>query len=170
MDILQRYFNLKENCQAPLSMGFSRQEYWSGLPCPPPGGLPDPGTEALSLMFTCIGRWGLYHQHFLIYRNISFQLGSLTNIFLLFFGFCFVCKIIIFTNLTQMTLCIFILCAHTYIYTYTYRSAYICIHMSFQICIGIRNHICCLFRFSKNTVASHKIIPHILYDVYIINY
>ena len=29
--------------QAPLSMGFSRQEYWSGLPCPPPGALPDPG-------------------------------------------------------------------------------------------------------------------------------
>ena len=31
--------------QAPLSMGFSRQEYWSGLPCPPPGDLSDPGTE-----------------------------------------------------------------------------------------------------------------------------
>ena len=31
--------------QAPLSMGFSRQEYWSGLPCPPPGDLPHPGTE-----------------------------------------------------------------------------------------------------------------------------
>ena len=31
--------------QAPLSMGFSKQEYWSGLPCPPPGSLPDPGTE-----------------------------------------------------------------------------------------------------------------------------
>ena len=29
--------------QAPLSMGFFRQEYWSGLPCPPPGDLPDPG-------------------------------------------------------------------------------------------------------------------------------
>ena len=29
-------------CQAPLSMGFSRQEYWSGLPCPPPGDLPQP--------------------------------------------------------------------------------------------------------------------------------
>ena len=28
---------------APLSVGFSRQEYWSGLPCPPPGDLPDPG-------------------------------------------------------------------------------------------------------------------------------
>ena len=31
--------------QIPLSMGFSRQEYWSGLPCPSPGDLPDPGTE-----------------------------------------------------------------------------------------------------------------------------
>ena len=35
--------------QAPLSMGFSRQEYWSGLPCPPPGDLPDPGAEPTSL-------------------------------------------------------------------------------------------------------------------------
>ena len=32
-------------CQAPLSMRFSRQEYWSGLPCPPIEDLPDPGTE-----------------------------------------------------------------------------------------------------------------------------
>ena len=36
-------------CQAPLSMGFSRQEYWSGLPCPPPEDLPDPGIKPLSL-------------------------------------------------------------------------------------------------------------------------
>ena len=35
--------------QASLSMGFSRQEYWSGLPCPPPGDLPDTGTEPVSL-------------------------------------------------------------------------------------------------------------------------
>ena len=35
---------------APLSMGFSRQEYWSGLPCPPPGDLPSPGTEPTSLL------------------------------------------------------------------------------------------------------------------------
>ena len=34
---------------APLSMGFSRQEYWSGLPCPPPGDLPDPEIEPASL-------------------------------------------------------------------------------------------------------------------------
>ena len=32
-------------CQAPLPMGFSRQEYWSGLPFPSPGDLPDPGIE-----------------------------------------------------------------------------------------------------------------------------
>ena len=32
-------------CQAPLSLGFSRQEYWSGLPCPPADYLPKPGLE-----------------------------------------------------------------------------------------------------------------------------
>ena len=37
-----------ETLQAPLSMGFLRQEYWSGLPFPAPGALPDPGIEALS--------------------------------------------------------------------------------------------------------------------------
>ena len=36
-------------CQAPLSMGFSQQEYWSGVPCPPPGDLPNPGIEPASL-------------------------------------------------------------------------------------------------------------------------
>ena len=35
--------------QAPLSMGFHRQEYWSGLPFAPPRGLPDPGFELMSL-------------------------------------------------------------------------------------------------------------------------
>ena len=35
-------------CQAPLSMGFSRQEYWSGLPFPSPGDLPVPGVEPRS--------------------------------------------------------------------------------------------------------------------------
>ena len=37
-------------CQAALSMGFSRQEYWSRLPFPTPGDLPDPGIEPESLM------------------------------------------------------------------------------------------------------------------------
>ena len=38
-------------CQAPLSMRFSRQECWSGLLCPPPGDLLDPGMELMSLMY-----------------------------------------------------------------------------------------------------------------------
>ena len=40
--------------EAPLSMGFSWQEYWSGLPCPPPGDLPDPGIE---LRLLCLQYW-----------------------------------------------------------------------------------------------------------------
>ena len=38
--------------QAPLAMGFPRQEYWSGLPLPFPGDLPDPGTEPESFALT----------------------------------------------------------------------------------------------------------------------
>ena len=38
-------------CQAPLSMGFSRQEHWSGLPFPSPGDLPNPGIEPGWILF-----------------------------------------------------------------------------------------------------------------------
>ena len=41
-------------CHTPLSMGFFRQQYWSGLPCPPPGDLPDPGIEPESPMFPAL--------------------------------------------------------------------------------------------------------------------
>ena len=40
--------------QASLSMGFSRQEYWSGLPFSVPGDLPDPGIEPMSLTFPAL--------------------------------------------------------------------------------------------------------------------
>ena len=48
--------------QAPLSTGFSRQESWSGLPCPPPGNLPNPGIKPASLtsadrFFTAGATW-----------------------------------------------------------------------------------------------------------------
>ena len=52
-------------CQTPLSMGFSRQEYWSGLPCLPPGDLHDPGikpappvTPALQAGSLLLSHWG----------------------------------------------------------------------------------------------------------------
>ena len=41
-------------CQASLSMGFSRQEYWSGLPLPSPGDLPDTGIEPGSFVLQII--------------------------------------------------------------------------------------------------------------------
>ena len=55
--------------QAPLSMGFSKQEYWSGLPFPSPGDLRDPGIEPVSLMsptlagglFTTSATMGILH-------------------------------------------------------------------------------------------------------------
>ena len=46
--------------QAPLSMVSFRQEYWSGFPFPPPGDLPDQGSNHISCI-SCTGRWILYH-------------------------------------------------------------------------------------------------------------
>ena len=49
-------------CQAPLSMGFSRQEFWSGLPVPSPGDLPDegiePGSSVLQADSLLLSHWG----------------------------------------------------------------------------------------------------------------
>ena len=50
-------------CQAPPPMGFSRQEYWSELPCSSPGGLPDPGIKPIS--HVSVGSWVIYHRHHL---------------------------------------------------------------------------------------------------------
>ena len=57
--------------QAPLCMGFSRQEYWSGMQCPPPGDQTDVS------YISCVGRQVLYYQHHLgrltgTYTNFSF--------------------------------------------------------------------------------------------------
>ena len=63
-------------CQASLSMEFSRQEYWSGLPFPSPGDLLDPGIKPESLVLPIrIGRQVLYYcstwdTFILIYGNI----------------------------------------------------------------------------------------------------
>ena len=46
--------------QAPLSVGFFRQEHWSGLPFPTPGDLPNPGIEPLSLESPALDGWVLY--------------------------------------------------------------------------------------------------------------
>ena len=47
--------------QPPLSMGVSKQEYWSGFPCTSSEDLPNPGIKPTSPCASCIGRWVLYH-------------------------------------------------------------------------------------------------------------
>ena len=48
-------------CQAPLSIGPFREEYWGGLPFPLPGDLPNSGIELTSSANSCFGSWVLYH-------------------------------------------------------------------------------------------------------------
>ena len=84
--------------QAPLSMEFFRQEYWSGLPCPPPGDLPEPGTEpaapALQTESLPLSHWG---SPFLTIKRLAYTNGVQTqvviritrNSFLLFILLCF---------------------------------------------------------------------------------
>ena len=79
-------------CQAPLSMGFSRREYWSGWPCPLSGDLPDSGIENVSLTSPALagrffttsttweahspGRWvQLFRVLRILYYHPSWELG-----------------------------------------------------------------------------------------------
>ena len=47
-------YGLYVACQAPLSMGFSRQEYWNGLPLPTPEDFPDPGIKSMTVMSSAL--------------------------------------------------------------------------------------------------------------------
>ena len=47
--------------QAPLSLGFSQQEYWNGLPFPSQGDVPDTRIEPMSPVSSVLGEWILYH-------------------------------------------------------------------------------------------------------------
>ena len=52
-------------CQAPMSMGFSTREYWSGEPFPSPGDLLDPGIQPIYHCVSCISKQVHYHQRLL---------------------------------------------------------------------------------------------------------
>ena len=80
--------------QAPLSMGFSRQEYWSGLPFPPPGSLPYPGIKPTSLMSpVSAGRFftteplGKPLLPFFLILSLFLPSTKLTGFYILFGGF-----------------------------------------------------------------------------------
>ena len=69
-------------CQAPLSIGFPRQECWSGLPFPTPGNLPDPGIELLHLLHRQADSLPPHHLGSLKWGEkelISLLNGSVTN-------------------------------------------------------------------------------------------
>ena len=71
--------------QAPLSMEFSRQEYWNGMPCPPPEDLPDPETEPVSLLsaalagefFTTSATWKIIF----LYSEVKVKVSQLCQLF-----------------------------------------------------------------------------------------
>ena len=65
---------------APLSMRFSRQECQSGLPCPPPGDLPNPVIELASLKSICSDRWVLYNNSHLGNPFCSLPLFRFANL------------------------------------------------------------------------------------------
>jgi len=69
--------------QAPLSMGFPRQEYWSGLPFPPSGDFSDPGIEPMLLASPSIGRWVFYP---CATWEASSQLSATFSFFKIFIG------------------------------------------------------------------------------------
>ena len=79
-------------CQAPLSMGFSRQEYWSGLPFPSPGDFPNPGIETESAAFASesftteppVIVLYLFCLFFILYFCLPFRVGSFLELFLQF--------------------------------------------------------------------------------------
>ena len=77
--------------QASLSMGFSRQEYWSGLPCPPPGDVPDLGVEPASLTSPALaGRFFISSAIWealtsLVYTTFSLLIPQSFSILFLFF-------------------------------------------------------------------------------------
>ena len=74
--------------QAPLSMEFSRQEYWSGLPCPPPADLPNSGIEPKSLtflalagsFFTTITTWDAQYIPLLVHNQDVGRTGLLRGL------------------------------------------------------------------------------------------
>ena len=70
--------------QAPLSMGFSRQEYWNGFPHPPPGDLPDPGVEPVSLTLRQTVYQLSYQESYLRRENFCKALKASTSYTFLF--------------------------------------------------------------------------------------
>ena len=74
-------------CQAPLSMGFSRQGYWSGLPCPPPGDLPNPGIKPESVVSPALaGRFFTTSATWEVHEEAYIRIYDYTDVFQVYIG------------------------------------------------------------------------------------
>ena len=116
--------------QAPLSIGFSRQKYWSGLPLPPPGDLPDPGIEpvtpvslVLQVNSLPLSHWGsLIHIHTHIYTYIYIHTAIYTHTYIY--------RPIIHMHIyTHSYTHIYLHTIYIYIHIYTYIHTHIYIHI-----------------------------------------
>ena len=116
--------------QTPLSMGFSRQEYWSGLPCPPPGNLPDPVIKPTSL---CL----LYRQvcslplappgnpmYTCVYVRIGVHVCVYVHVYMykcVYMGVCIYAQVCIYVSICYMCMhmCVWMyICVHMCVYLY----------------------------------------------------
>ena len=101
--------------QAPLSMGFSRLESWSGLPFPPPGGLSDPGLEPTSLVSPALaGGFFTTMPHRKPWEHLKFTQCYMSNI--LFKKKNFLRLLDLYTTLnlcTQLSICLWPSSLHT---------------------------------------------------------
>ena len=142
--------------QAPLPMAFSRQEHWSGLPCPPPGDLPDPGIEprspALQVDSLLLSHWGSpcvhpccckWHYFILVYGNVCMYIYIHTYIHIHTYMCMYIC---IYTYINKYTY------INVYTYTYIYihihthihiYMVYICLHYIFFIHLHLSEHLVC---------------------------
>ena len=96
--------------QTPLSLGLSRQEYWSRLLCPPTGDLPEPGTEVESLMSPALtGRFFPTSGHSDAYTILEI-IFSILALYFCFYISKWHAQIAVFDLWTSNTVCWFLLC------------------------------------------------------------